>query len=101
MCEDNNRDWVAGKSTKSDDPERDSVNVKDDNTGELIKTGFGDVIGDLRWHGAQFCGTAPLIRNGTEEDGTKNNNSLGCIKVNYVTNVCPVAAPHPCKGQWL
>ncbi|KAL9626017.1 MAG: hypothetical protein Q9204_007652 [Flavoplaca sp. TL-2023a] len=101
MCEGNDKDWLAGKSTKSDDPERDSVNVKDAKTGELIKTEFGDVIGDLRWHGVQFCGTAPLIRNGTDEEGTKNKNSLGCIKVDYVKNVCPVGYPHPCKGQWL
>ncbi|KAL8895671.1 MAG: hypothetical protein Q9207_008068 [Kuettlingeria erythrocarpa] len=82
LCE-NTPEATVGASTKSDDAERNELSPTKKNT-------FGDVIGDLRWFGAQNCGTAPLNR-------TINDNSLGCITVNYVTDVCNVNPDTPCR----
>lgn len=46
MCGSNTANWKAGNSTKNDDPDRDSWNSKN-KWGGLVKTFFGDVIGDL------------------------------------------------------
>lgn len=97
MCESNTANWKAGNSTKNDDPDRDSWNIKN-KWGGLVKTFFSNVIGDLRWFGVKHCGTAPLIRNGkTKEE--KNNNAKGCITVNYVKDVCRSESYSPCKGR--
>lgn len=99
MCESNTVNWKAGNSTKgdpSDDPERDSWS-KRNKSGGLVRTFFGDVIGDLRWFGAKNCGTAPLYRNGTTDE-ERNNNSRGCMTVNYVTDVCRSGSYSACKG---
>ncbi|KAL8918216.1 MAG: hypothetical protein Q9208_007492 [Pyrenodesmia sp. 3 TL-2023] len=83
LCE-NTPTWTVQNSTKSDDADRNAWSPTKKNT-------FGDVIGDLRWFGAQFCGTAPLNR------GPTNDNSRGCITVNYVKDVCNVKTGSPCK----
>ena len=83
LCE-NTASATVGVSTKDDDQRRNEISPNKKNT-------FGDVIGDLRWHGAKQCGTAPLNRDGS------NDNSQGCLTVNYVTDVCNVRFQKPCK----
>ena len=85
LCE-NTASATVEFSTKSNDADRNAWVGDQKNT-------FGDVIGDLRWFGAKFCGTAPLVRDGS------NDNSKGCITVNYVTDVCDVAPDLPCKAN--
>ncbi|KAL8711935.1 MAG: hypothetical protein Q9220_003631 [cf. Caloplaca sp. 1 TL-2023] len=74
-------------SWKVDQPEM-RPNINDNN-----KNSFGDVIGDLEWFGAKTCGTAPLVRDGT------NSLAGGCIQVDYVTDVCNAVEKTPCKAS--
>ncbi|KAL8994228.1 MAG: hypothetical protein Q9169_005744 [Polycauliona sp. 2 TL-2023] len=83
LCE-NTPTATSVTSYKADDEIRNILSPN-------AKTTFGDVIGDLRWNGAQICGTAPIVRDGS------NMNSKGCITVNYVTTHCQPFENGLCK----
>ncbi|KAL8998797.1 MAG: hypothetical protein Q9169_002247 [Polycauliona sp. 2 TL-2023] len=81
LC-DNTPYYKVEASSKNDDEFR---NMQQTNGQAHPKTNVGDVIGDLRYINAKVCGTAPIHR---EEGEGHNQNSRGCITVNYSSDIC-------------